>query len=66
MAPTPKRSCSASGLKTLEEEMRFLATKFANSVKDGQMIARGDAVYVNQACPASLERLGVYCLDLYY
>lgn len=44
----------------------FLATKFANSTKDGQTIARGDAVYVNQACPASLERLGVYCLDLYY
>jgi aryl-alcohol dehydrogenase-like predicted oxidoreductase len=30
------------------------------------MIVRGDAVYVKQACPASSERLGVYCFDLYY
>lgn len=30
------------------------------------MIVKGDTVYVKQACPASLERLGVYCFDLYY
>jgi len=44
----------------------FLATKFASSIKDGQMIVRGDAAYVKQACAASLERLGVDCIDLYY
>lgn len=44
----------------------FLATKFANNIKDGQMIVRGDAAYVKQACAASLERLGVDCIDLYY
>jgi aryl-alcohol dehydrogenase-like predicted oxidoreductase len=44
----------------------FLATKFANSIKDGQVIVRGDAAYVKQACAASLERLGVDCIDLYY
>ncbi|RDW67581.1 aldo-keto reductase YakC-2 [Coleophoma cylindrospora] len=44
----------------------FLATKFANTMKDGQMLVRGDAPYVKEACAASLARLGVECIDLYY
>lgn len=44
----------------------FLATKFANKFEDGKMVVRGDAAYVKEACAASLERLGVDQVDLYY
>ncbi|QIX00430.1 hypothetical protein AMS68_005947 [Peltaster fructicola] len=44
----------------------FLATKFANSFTDGKLVIRGDKEYVKQACAASLERLGVDQIDLYY
>jgi aryl-alcohol dehydrogenase-like predicted oxidoreductase len=45
-----------------------LATKFGNSRKEnGEWLGiRGDATYVRQACEASLERLGVDHIDLYY
>ena len=45
-----------------------LATKFGN-VRDQQGVSlgvRGDAAYVHEACDASLERLGVDHIDLYY
>src|SRR3954447_23190756 len=45
-----------------------LATKFGN-VRDedgGRGGIRGDAQYVREACDASLERLGVDTIDLYY
>jgi aryl-alcohol dehydrogenase-like predicted oxidoreductase len=44
----------------------FLATKFANSFQDGKMVVRGDKQYVKEACDASLKRLGVDQIDLYY
>ncbi|MFC5290479.1 aldo/keto reductase [Actinokineospora guangxiensis] len=44
----------------------LLATKFG-VVRDGSDRAlRGDAEYVRQACDASLQRLGVDHIDLYY
>jgi aryl-alcohol dehydrogenase-like predicted oxidoreductase len=45
-----------------------LATKFGNSRKEnGEWRGiRGDPAYVRQACEASLERLGVDHIDLYY
>jgi aryl-alcohol dehydrogenase-like predicted oxidoreductase len=45
-----------------------LATKFANvrGPKGEFMGIRGDAAYVRQACDASLQRLGVDHIDLYY
>src|SRR5881398_907686 len=46
----------------------FLATKFGN-VRDesGAFLGvRGDADYVRSACEASLKRLGVETIDLYY
>ncbi|HEX8849296.1 MAG TPA: aldo/keto reductase [Gemmatimonadaceae bacterium] len=45
-----------------------LATKFGNvRTEDGGRVGiRGDADYVRQACDASLERLGVDHIDLYY
>jgi aryl-alcohol dehydrogenase-like predicted oxidoreductase len=45
-----------------------LATKFANvRGENGEFLGvRGDAEYVRQACDASLQRLGVDHIDLYY
>ncbi|GFZ10675.1 NAD(P)-linked oxidoreductase superfamily protein [Actinidia rufa] len=43
-----------------------LATKFGIGIKDGTQKVRGDPEYVRAACEASLERLGVDCIDLYY
>jgi aryl-alcohol dehydrogenase-like predicted oxidoreductase len=45
-----------------------LATKFANvRGKNGEFLGvRGDAQYVREACDASLKRLGVDHIDLYY
>ncbi|GMY32171.1 putative aldo-keto reductase 2, partial [Fagus crenata] len=43
-----------------------LATKFGNSLKDGKREIRGDPAYVRAACEASLKRLDIHCIDLYY
>jgi aryl-alcohol dehydrogenase-like predicted oxidoreductase len=45
-----------------------LATKFANvrGPKGEWMGVRGDAAYVREACEASLKRLGIDHIDLYY
>ncbi|HUQ80273.1 MAG TPA: aldo/keto reductase, partial [Gemmatimonadaceae bacterium] len=45
-----------------------IATKFGNSrTPEGKSLGvRGDADYVRQACDASLERLGIDHIDLYY
>ncbi|XP_075654976.1 IN2-2 protein-like [Castanea sativa] len=43
-----------------------LVTKFANSFEDGKWVIRGNPVYVRAACEASLKRLDVDCIDLYY
>ena len=46
-----------------------LATKFGITTQDGDlttMATRGDAAYVRQACDASLGRLGLDHIDLYY
>ncbi len=45
-----------------------IATKFGNvRAEDGARLGiRGDAAYVRQACEASLGRLGVDTIDLYY
>src|SRR3954467_10855692 len=47
----------------------FLATKFANERKKddpSHWVIRGDAPYVRACCDASLRRLGVEHIDLYY
>ena len=46
----------------------FLATKFANvRGPNGEFLGvRGDPEYVRSACEASLKRLGVDTIDLYY
>jgi len=49
-------------------EQVVLATKFGNVHRpDGERLGiRGDRAYVHEACEASLERLGVDYIDLYY
>ncbi|KFK22426.1 hypothetical protein AALP_AAs39864U000400 [Arabis alpina] len=43
-----------------------LATKFGNTCTDGKFEVRGDPAFVRTACEASLKRLDVPCIDLYY
>ncbi|XP_030956473.1 probable aldo-keto reductase 2 [Quercus lobata] len=43
-----------------------LATKFGLSFADGKREIRGDPGYVRAACKASLKRLNIDCIDLYY
>ena len=43
-----------------------LATKFGNVFRDGQRGVDGSPAYVAEACDASLDRLGVDHIDLYY
>ncbi|XP_077253995.1 putative aldo-keto reductase 4 [Tasmannia lanceolata] len=54
-------------LKGIREKVE-LASKFGISwAEDGQTpIIRGDPAYVRAACEASLKRLDVDCIDLYY
>ncbi|KAG7585115.1 NADP-dependent oxidoreductase domain [Arabidopsis thaliana x Arabidopsis arenosa] len=43
-----------------------LATKFGATYAEGKREVRGDPEYVRAACEASLKRLDVACIDLYY
>ncbi|XP_059445245.1 IN2-2 protein-like [Corylus avellana] len=43
-----------------------LATKFGFCFVDRKMEIRGDPAYVRAACEASLKRLHMDCIDLYY
>ncbi|KAG7591215.1 NADP-dependent oxidoreductase domain superfamily [Arabidopsis thaliana x Arabidopsis arenosa] len=43
-----------------------LATKFGILFRDEKLGYRGDPAYVRAACEASLSRLGVSCIDIYY
>ena len=52
-------------IKTRRHEV-VLATKFGNIRRDGQPAVDGRPEYVQQACDASLARLGVEVIDLYY
>src|SRR5499425_2366982 len=55
------------GIAGRREEVQ-LATKFGidRSGGDGRRVVRGEAAYVTRACDASLLRLGVDVIDLYY
>lgn len=43
-----------------------LATKFGLTFADGKREIKGDPAYVRAACQASLNRLGIDSIDLYY
>lgn len=44
----------------------FLCTKFGHVVEDGVLAVKGDKEHVLKSCEASLQRLGVDYIDLYY
>lgn len=55
--------------KALKGEVRTkveLATKFGINTEDGAYEIRGDPTYIRAACEASLKRLEIDCIDLYY
>lgn len=53
-------------LKGGEREKVELATKFGLFSVDGKLEVHGDPAYVRAACEASLKRLDIDCIDLYY
>ncbi|XP_054820534.1 IN2-2 protein-like isoform X2 [Prosopis cineraria] len=53
-------------LKGGVKEKVELASKFGISFADGKAGIRGDPAYVRAACEASLKRLEIDCIDLYY
>ncbi|KAL8462834.1 hypothetical protein ACS0TY_032922 [Phlomoides rotata] len=53
-------------LKGVEREKVQIATKFGFCTKDGKEDIRGDPAYVRAACEASLKRLDIDSIDLYY
>jgi len=53
-------------LKELPREKIQLATKFGIVPSSGGMVVNGKPEYVRACCEASLERLGVDYIDLYY
>ncbi|KAL1559449.1 putative aldo-keto reductase 2 [Salvia divinorum] len=53
-------------LKGVAREKVQVATKFGITTKDGNTEIRGDPQYVRAACEASLKRLGIDYIDLYY
>ncbi|KAI9296869.1 aldo/keto reductase [Neoconidiobolus thromboides FSU 785] len=57
----------AKVLKDRRDEV-FICTKFANSydLETKTLKVRGDKEYVKQCCDASLKRLGIKTIDLYY
>ncbi|KAK8709500.1 hypothetical protein V6N13_060515 [Hibiscus sabdariffa] len=55
--------------KVLRSDIREqveLATKFGACFVDGKREIWGNPAYVREACEASLKRLGLDCIDLYY
>ena len=63
----PQRGAGRPGHRGPEGDVQ-LATKFGidRSMGDGQRVIRGERAYVKRACEASLLRLGVEVIDLYY
>ncbi|GAB4851844.1 hypothetical protein Ancab_031243 [Ancistrocladus abbreviatus] len=56
----------AKALKAGMRDQVQLATKFGIRHVDGRMKIQGDPGYVRAACEASLKRLDINCIDLYY
>jgi len=53
-------------LKELPREKIQLASKFGIVPNSGSLVVNGKPKYVRACCEASLERLGVDYIDLYY
>ncbi|XP_077243440.1 putative aldo-keto reductase 4 [Tasmannia lanceolata] len=65
--PFTNETLTGKALKGIRDKVE-LATKFAISwAADGvTLVVRGDPPYVRAACEASLKRLDIDCIDLYY
>ena len=57
--------CCLRAIKGIREKIQ-LATKFGITYINGKPEVRGDPAYVRAACEASLQRLEVDFIDLYY
>ncbi|KAK9177582.1 hypothetical protein WN944_029605 [Citrus x changshan-huyou] len=64
--PHTNETLLGKALKGGYRERVELATKFGIINEDGQFLYRGDPAYVRAACEASLKRLDVDYIDLYY
>ncbi|CAL9238036.1 unnamed protein product [Arabidopsis halleri] len=56
----------SKALKDGVREKVELATKYGIRYAEGKVEFKGDPAYVRAACEASLKRLDVHCIDLYY
>ncbi len=63
--PLHKFLCAAQCIKGKRDKY-VIATKCGITMKDGQMAFDGSRKHVREACEASLERLGIDSIDLYY
>ncbi|XP_057789052.1 probable aldo-keto reductase 2 [Salvia miltiorrhiza] len=64
--PYTNETLIGKALKGVARGKVQIATKFGITTKDGNTEIRGDPQYVRAACEASLKRLGVDYIDLYY
>ncbi|KAI5060422.1 hypothetical protein GOP47_0024842 [Adiantum capillus-veneris] len=64
--PVQEEALVGKAIKHFPRERIQLATKFGNIVENGVYSVKGSAEYVRQACEASLKRLDVEYIDLYY
>ena len=64
--PMPFDHVDRQGLKDGVREKVEVATKFGFTYGEGRREIKGDPLYVRAACEASLKRLDVDCIDLYY
>ncbi|KAK2966166.1 hypothetical protein RJ640_026817 [Escallonia rubra] len=53
-------------LKGVMREKVQVATKFGGRMEEGKPVVQGDPAYVRACCEASLKRLEIDCIDLYY
>ncbi|KMZ64047.1 putative aldo-keto reductase 2 [Zostera marina] len=63
--PPKSETDKGRALLTIRDKVQ-LATKFGVEVVDQNLSVRGDPEYVRTSCEASLKRLGVDWIDLYY
>lgn len=63
--PHHNETLLGKALKGIRDKVQ-LASKFGICLENGQLSFRGDPTYVRACCEASLKRLDMDCIDLYY
>ncbi|GAB4820416.1 hypothetical protein N2152v2_007462 [Parachlorella kessleri] len=64
--PFTNEELVGKAIKKYPREKVIIATKFAALIKDGNFSVDGSPQHCREACEASLKRLGVDYIDLYY